>query len=119
MHYCFFSTGSWEQNASMVRPRELGRAMIERGVKVTFIVDDVPYNREHLNLPPGANVVYVPEPGSLKQFPRRRRIIRELAPDFVHFVNPAAKSSAALIGSRTRVVGDWDEWIAHRDYPLM
>ena len=57
--YCYVLYGSWEHNASHWRPREMGKVLIERGVHVTYIVEDVPYNRTSLECTP-ANVVYVP-----------------------------------------------------------
>jgi glycosyltransferase involved in cell wall biosynthesis len=116
MHYVFFSTGSWEGNASMVRPRELGREMIARGVDVTYAVDDNEYNRKGLNVDPRAKVAYTNPAGRLAQVMRRRQTIADLKPDFVHVLNPAPKTCAGLWGSTWRVVGDWDEWPAMRPY---
>ena len=116
MRYVFFSTGSWEKNASMVRLRELGREMIARGVEVCYAVDDVPFNREKIDLDPRATVVYSPVKGPLRAIWARRRTIRELRPDYVHVLNPAPKSGAGLWGSRWRVVGDWDEWHRMADF---
>jgi glycosyltransferase involved in cell wall biosynthesis len=118
MHYVFFNTGSWEGNASLVRPRELGREMIARGVDVTYAVDDLEYNRKSLNLDPKANVVYTPASGKLAPLAARRRTLRDLKPDFVHVLNPAPKSTAVLWGSNLRVIGDWDEWPAMRPHRL-
>ena len=119
MHYVFFSTGSWEGNASMVRPRELGREMIARGVDVTYAVDDNEYNRNGLNVDPRAKVAYTNPAGRLAQVMRRRQTIADLKPDFVHVLNPAPKTCAGLWGSKWRVVGDWDEWPAMRPYGLV
>jgi glycosyltransferase involved in cell wall biosynthesis len=118
MRYVFFSTGSWEGNASMVRLRELGRGMIARGVDVTYAVDDFEYNRKSLGVDPKANVVYTPAPQKVSATWRRRRVLRDPRPDFVHVLNPAPKSAAGLWGSRWRVVGDWDEWPMTRDFGL-
>ncbi len=118
MHYVFFSTGSWAFNASMVRPREFGRQMIARGIDVTYAVDDCEFNRTGLDVDPKAKVVYTSQLGRFSQFPARRRTLKRLAPDFVHTINPAPKSCAALWGSRLKVVGDWDEWPAMRPYPF-
>lgn len=98
----------------MVRFRELGREMIARGVDVTYAVDDFPFNREKLNVDPKARVVFSEKPGGVSQLWKRRRTLKQLRPDFVHVLNPAPKSCAALWGSRWRVVGDWDEWPASR-----
>jgi glycosyltransferase involved in cell wall biosynthesis len=114
MHYVFLSTGSWENNASMVRPRELGKAMVGRGIDVTYAVDDIDYNRKNLGVDPRANVVFTRGLGKFSQHRNRRRTIAQLKPDFVHVLNPAPKTCAALWGSTWPVVGDWDEWPAMR-----
>ena len=117
MHYAFFTTGSWEGNASLVRLRELGKEMIARGIRVSYLVDDVPYNRSgKLDLHPDARVAFVPEPKKFSQFKSRRRILRELKPDFVHVLNPYVKALLTLAPTRWNVVGDWDEWPARRPH---
>jgi glycosyltransferase involved in cell wall biosynthesis len=116
MHYVFFVTGDWQGNASMVRLRELGRAMIARGVRVTYAVDDFEYNRTSLGVDPRADVVFTAGPRKRFATFRRRRTLRQLRPDYVHVLNPAPKTAAALWGSRWRVVGDWDEWPMTRDF---
>src|SRR5258706_2893150 len=118
MHYVLFSTGSWEGNASMVRPRELGKQMIARGIDVTYAVDDVDYNRNNLNVDPRANVVFTNNRGRFAQHRKRRRTVNQLKPDFVHVLNPAPKTCAALWDTRWPVVGDWDEWPAMRPFGL-
>ncbi len=115
----FFSSGSWEGNASMVRPREFGRALIKRGVNVCFIVDDCEYNRTRLDLDPKAEVIFNPRPGGIAQLWTRRKAVREAGGDWVHVMNPAEKTAAALMGSGFRVVGDWDEWRAYHQYPIL
>src|SRR5437660_3258837 len=104
MHYVFFSTGSWEGNASMVRPREIGRQMIARGIDVSYAVDDNDYNRTKLNVDPRANVVYTSKLGKFSQVLSRRRTLDDLKPDFVHVLNPAPKTCATLWGTRFKVV---------------
>lgn len=117
MRYVFFATGSWQMNASMMRVRELGREMLDRGVDVCYAVDDFEYNRTNLDVDPRANVAYTPRAHRLSSLWRRRRTIRDLRPDFVHAINPAPKSCAGLWGSRVRLVADWDEWPVRRPYP--
>ena len=56
MRYCFFTTGDWEANASLVRVRELGNEMVARGIDVSYVVDDFPYNREKLGVNAKASV---------------------------------------------------------------
>ncbi|MDB5321974.1 MAG: hypothetical protein JWN40_3605 [Phycisphaerales bacterium] len=119
MHYVFLSTGSWENNASMVRLRELGKQMIARGIDVTYAVDDVDYNRNNLNVDPKANVVFTNNRGRFAQHRNRRRTIDQLKPDFVHVLNPAPKTCATLWGTQWPVVGDWDEWPAMRPSGLV
>src|SRR5688500_19426311 len=104
MRYCFFTTGDWEANASLVRVRELGREMIARGIAVTNVVDDVPYNRAKLGVDPNAEVIYVPEPAARGQFKRRRAAIGDARPDFVHVLNPYIKALATLRGTRWPLV---------------
>ena len=116
MRYVFFNTGSWQGNASMMRFRELGREFVARGIEVFYAVDDLPYNREKLDVDPKATVVYTSIRGKISQHWKRRKTIANLKPDFVHVLNPAAKSCMALWGSKWRVVGDWDEWPVTRPY---
>jgi glycosyltransferase involved in cell wall biosynthesis len=110
MHYCFVTYGTWENNAGFIRPRHLGAALLDRGVRVTYIVDELPYNRTQLNLHPKAELAFVSNSRGLKQIPARRRVIRDVNPDFIHLLNPHAKSFAALAGmSDMNIVADFDE----------
>src|SRR5215218_8596112 len=118
MRYVFLSSGSWERNPSMIRLRELGRELIARDVDVAYAVDDLPFNRTAgLNVHPKAEVAYSKASG-LGQIRARRRTVRQLRPDFVHILDPSAKTCAAVWGTRARVVGDWDEWPALRPAPF-
>ena len=108
MRYCFFTTGNWEANASLVRLREFGGEMIARGVEVSYVVDDYPYNRATLDVSAKARVIYVPEPTARGQFARRRAALREARADFVHVLNPYIKAVATLLGTRWPLVVDWD-----------
>jgi hypothetical protein len=112
LHYCFLTLGSWEGNASLVRPRELGAEMLRRGVRVTYLVDDVPYNRQNLKLPPDAAIEWIP-PRGFRQFSARRRALRRIRPDYVHILNPSPKSylTFRFLPSQ-KLVSDWDEWVA-------
>jgi glycosyltransferase involved in cell wall biosynthesis len=113
MHYCFFSVGSWERNASQMRLRELGAQFVRRGIRVTYLLDDVPYNRERVKLADGAALEFVNPARGAKQFFARRAALRRLRPDYVHVLNPSPKSylSLRLVPSQ-RLVADWDEWRA-------
>jgi glycosyltransferase involved in cell wall biosynthesis len=106
------------RNASVVRLRELGTALIAAGVRVTYVIDDVAENRRGLGLDEAAEAHLVGHAGSPLQFLERRRLLRRLEPDFVHVIDPARKTCLALIGTRFRVIGDWDEWPVMRDHPL-
>src|SRR5438045_9065800 len=110
MHYCFLTTGTWEGNASFVRLREFGNETILRGIRVSYVLDDLPFNRERekTKLNPQAQVLYVPAGGFAAQAKARRRIIKQLGADFVHVLNPDRKAMLALAGTRQKVMGDWD-----------
>ena len=121
MHYSFITYGSWENNAGLIRPKYLGAELIKRaGARVTYIVDDMPYNRDALKLHPKAEIALVPNARSMKQIASRRRVIRALAPDYIHLLNSHAKSVAALLGNgRLQVVADWDEPPTVKDLGFM
>lgn len=110
MHYCFLTYGSWEGNAGHIRPRQLGAQLLQLGHRVTYIVDDVPFNHTGMELHDRAEVAFVPDPRGIAQIGSRRRIIRQLHPDFIHVLNPHAKTFAALAGLKgMAAVADWDE----------
>ncbi|CAN5605843.1 hypothetical protein BH09PLA1_BH09PLA1_29850 [soil metagenome] len=122
MHYCFPTVGSWEGASSFVRLREFGSEMCKRGIDVTYVVDDIPFNRDpkNLNLHEKARVVFTPNAGSLKQIPSRRTTIRDVNADAIHVLNPMPKSWMALVGSnaaRGKLVADWDMWQARSKRP--
>lgn len=112
MHYSFITYGSWENNAGFIRLRHLGTQLIQRGVSVTYIVDDGPYNRDELPklLHPQAQFAYVSPHRGFGQIAARRRAIQQVAPDYVHLLNSHAKSVTALSGwKHPKIVADWDE----------
>lgn len=122
MRYCFLTYGRWPGNQGQMRPRHLGSALLDRGVDVTYVVDDFPDNREHLDLDVRADVRFVPTPRGPRQILSRRRVLRALNPDVVHVLNPHAKTYAAVFGRPTMyVVAEWDEppvlrahgWLRH------
>jgi glycosyltransferase involved in cell wall biosynthesis len=116
MHYCFFTTGSWEGNASLVRVREFGRELIARGHRVSYLLDDVAYNRSMQDLDRDAQLAFLPAPQKFSQFNRRRTLLKDLRPDFVHVLNPSVKAFLTLAPTRWPTVGDWDEWPARRPH---
>ena len=113
MHYCFFSVGPWEENGTLLRLRDLGSGLIRRGVKVTYLLDDVPYNHT-MELHPDAQREFVPNPRSFGQFTARRKSLRRLAPDFLHIIGTPPKSLLSAAGTSHPIVSDWDEWPARR-----
>jgi glycosyltransferase involved in cell wall biosynthesis len=119
LHYCFFSVGSWEGNASQVRLRELGAELLKRGVRVSFLLDDVPYNRDEVKLPDGAEPVFVSPARGWRQFGARRVALRRIRPDFLHVLNPSPKAyvTLRLLPSQPLVV-DFDEWREHLKWAL-
>jgi glycosyltransferase involved in cell wall biosynthesis len=120
MHYCFLTSGNWEVNASFVRLREFGNELLSRGHTVSCITDDFPYNVE--SLPAVFNnraSIHIARPSrGLGQIMARRRLVRLINPDYVHVLNPFIKAYMALRFSGVKIVGDWDEWPAHRALPL-
>jgi glycosyltransferase involved in cell wall biosynthesis len=48
----------------------------------------------------------------------RRNLLKKISPDYVHVLNPFIKAYSALRYSGQKIVGDWDEWPAHRNLPL-
>lgn len=109
VHLCFVTYGPWEGNAGLNRPRHLGRALLDRGVRVTYLVDDLPANRD-LGLDPRAGVALVGTPRGPRQVLSRRQALRRVRPDVVHLLNPHAKSLALVAGNRRlRVLAEWDE----------
>jgi glycosyltransferase involved in cell wall biosynthesis len=122
MHYCFPTVGSWEGASSFVRLREFGSEMCTRGIEVTYVVDDIPFNREpkNLRLHERARVVYTPNAESLMQIPSRRAVLRDVKADLIHLLNPMPKMWLALVGSsaaRGKLVADWDMWQARSKRP--
>ncbi|MBC8106751.1 MAG: glycosyltransferase family 4 protein [Anaerolineae bacterium] len=122
MHYCFPTVGSWEGASSFVRLREFGSEMCKRGIDVTYVVDDIPFNRDpkNLRLHEKARVAFTPNPRSLKQISSRRQTLRDVNADFVHVLNPLPKAWLALVGSsaaRGKLVADWDMWQARGKRP--
>jgi glycosyltransferase involved in cell wall biosynthesis len=116
MRYCFFATGTYRGNPSLMRALCLGRELLARGVDVWYIADDVPQNREPGIFDSRARIAWVPSPGSTKQLLTRRKTIASVAPDFVHVIDPAPKAFLALVGSRWNIVVDYDEWPAGRPH---
>jgi glycosyltransferase involved in cell wall biosynthesis len=124
MHYCFPTVGSWEGASSFVRLREFGSEMLKRdqGIRVTYVVDDIPFNRERANLKvhPGANVVYTPDPRSFRQLASRRRALEGVGADVYHILNPLPKLYLAFKGARWargKVIADWDMWQSRSPAP--
>ena len=115
MHYCFLTIGPIYA-ASYIRARELGRALLERGVDVSYVVVDTPENRAAKDVDPRARVVWVADQMLPAQTLARRRALRGLGPDFVEVLNPHPKTLLALAGMRgPRVVAMWDEPYVLRD----
>src|SRR5690242_5814807 len=96
MHYCFITISSLE-NAGLMRARDLGKALIRKGIRVSYIVDDSPENRAFDRLDPAARVEFITSPRTIGQFSRRRAALKRLNPDFVEVLNPHPKTLAPLI----------------------
>src|SRR3954468_19340192 len=115
MHYCFLTSGNWEVNASFVRLREFGNELLSRGHTVSCITDDLPYNVEKLSAVFRASIHIARPSRGLGQIMARRELVKKLAPDYVHVLNPFIKAYMALRLSGQHIIGDWDEWPAQRN----
>jgi glycosyltransferase involved in cell wall biosynthesis len=107
MHYCFITLGTINTHAGYIRARHLGRALCQRGVRVSYVIDDYPENHP-ADVDSRAELAYIAR--KAKGIKQRRRAVRELAPDFVEVLNPTPKSLLAIAGlRRPKIVGVWDE----------
>jgi glycosyltransferase involved in cell wall biosynthesis len=110
VHVCFLTYGPWPGNPGLTRPTLLGAALAERGVEVSYLVDDLPANHGDLGLHADARIAWVPRSRGAAQVATRRRALARVAPSHVHVLNPHAKALATLGGMRhVDVVADWDE----------
>lgn len=110
MHYCFLTVSTLDA-ANLIRAREMGRALIQQGVRVSYIVEDHPVNRAFKDLDPAATVEYVTDPREPGQFARRRRLLKQLRPDLVEVLNPHPKTLLPIWSpiEGARIVAMWDE----------
>jgi len=109
MHYAYLLLTDLE-NPATLRMKQLGAALIDRGVRVSYVVKDTPASRPRPGVHPDAHVEFVPEPNVLAGAAARRRALKTLAPDFVEVLNPHPKTLLPLAGlGRIRVVALWDE----------
>lgn len=116
MRYCFFASGPYAQNPSLVRAICLGHELAGKGVDVCYVADDIPENRQPGVFDQRATVVHVEGPRTRSQFSGRRKALASLSPDYVHVIDPAPKTFLGLVGSRWKVVADYDEWPAGRPH---
>jgi glycosyltransferase involved in cell wall biosynthesis len=109
MHYCFLLTFDFKSAASF-RMQQLGAALIARGLRVSYILNDSGKGDSGVGLPAGASLELIPPGSQIKMVLARRRAIRRLKPDLVEVLNPHPQTLLALMGMRNlRVVGLWDE----------
>jgi len=116
MRYCFFASGPYAQNPSLVRALCLGYELAGRGVDVCYVADDIPENRQPGVFDQRATVAHVQAPRSRSQFSGRRKVLASLSPDYVHIIDPAPKTFLGLVGTKWKVVADYDEWPAGRPH---
>jgi glycosyltransferase involved in cell wall biosynthesis len=107
MHYCFLLTFGLKSAASL-RMQQIGAALIEQGVRVSYILTDD--DGDASRLPPAAHIERIPRAAPIKSVLARRKALRRLGPDFVEVLNPHPQTLLPLAGMRhTRVIGLWDE----------
>ena len=115
MNYTFLTGGSWKGNGTLQRIEDLGAALIRQGVRVSYVLDDVPDNRDHVRIDPAARRAYVAPCTGWAQFRARAEAVQSTEPDFVHVMTPSPKAWLTMRRlPRVPVVGDWDEWPAIR-----
>ncbi|MGH7178900.1 MAG: glycosyltransferase, partial [Tepidisphaeraceae bacterium] len=120
MHYCFMGSGNWRQVHCYVRMRRLGAELIQKGARVSYVIEDYADNRSGLDFHPKSEIHYIPLGNPIKQALARRRILKRLNPDVLHIHTPHIKNYFALAGSsRYRIVGDWDEPPVFKEYPWL
>lgn len=119
MRYCFFATGSYRDNPSLIRALRFGRHLADRGVDVHYVADDIPRNRGDGLFDPRAKITYAAATSRLMQFPNRRAALASVNPEFVHVINTAPKTFLGLVGSRWKMVADYDEWPAGRPHRFL
>lgn len=108
MRYGFLTFGALS-NAGYIRARELGKALLDAGVEVAYIVSDQPENREVLDK--RAEVRFVKHGHSISCYALRRRAIRSLTLDFLEVFNDQnGQTWMTLLGLKLpKIVGMWDE----------
>ncbi|MGI6391845.1 MAG: glycosyltransferase [Kiritimatiellia bacterium] len=108
MRYGFLTFGALS-NAGYIRARELGKALLDTGIEVAYIVSDLPEN--HGMLDSRSDVRFVQHGYSLRKFAERRRAIRELKLDYLEVFNDQNGLSWLTVrGLRgPKLVGMWDE----------
>ncbi len=121
MRYGFLTLGPLS-NPGYIRARELGKALLDRGVEVGYVVNDIPENRP-AQIDPRAEIRFVAHPRSVRQFAERRRAIRDLGLDYLEvFPDQHGRTWITLAGFHgPRIVGFWDEpstvkdlgWLRH------
>lgn len=115
MHYCFLSTGSWQGNGTLPRTQHIGAALIERGVRVTYVIDDTEYNQNQVQFHPAAKRISVPPTKGFRQFGIRAELVRQARPDFLHCLASPKLWLVARLLRDIPIVCDWDEWPAIRE----
>jgi glycosyltransferase involved in cell wall biosynthesis len=109
MRYLFLTTGCLNGNASFVRLREFGRQLALRGVEVTYIADDTPFNYKIAKemIHGGMRLVSAKRP--LLKIIQRRWHVRKTKADVIHILNPQPANLSAALGHKECLVCDWDE----------
>lgn len=117
MRYILLATGCTEQNASFVRLRELGRELARQGLDVEFVLDKTAHNSTLFeNLQP-ARLHLVSGTVRATRLLNRRKLLRSLAPDAVHILNPQPLNVASVLRLGVPIVCDWDELLSARQRP--
>ena len=116
MNYLFVTTGCLRMNPSFVRLRELGRFLSKKGLNIFYLCDNTDFNISLIKKLDYANVILLGKQHRLKLFRllERKRIVKEINPDIVHFLNPFPSNTLTIFNFDNLIVSDYDELYSER-----
>lgn len=119
MKYALLATGCTKNNASFVRLRELGRELARQGFDVDFVLDGSAHNSSLVQDLQPARLQLVSGTFRATRLFNRRTLLRRLAPDIVHILNPQPLNVSSVFGLGVPIVCDWDELLSARQRPWL
>ena len=116
MNYLFVTTGCLRRNHSFVRLRELGRFLSRKGLSIFYLCDNTYFNSSLVNELDYAGVFLLNKRYRIKLLSllERRRIVKKINPDFVHFLNPFPSNTLTILNFNNLIISDYDELWSER-----